>query len=146
MKLYKDPDAGMEEAVVMAEEYIPENYKGTYGVTKAFYKDPKAASIQHAENYVAPENRENLRAGIAYAEQAYDNAAYLKEKKDEYQQAMCVKIVETGFSGYDTQNTGYITKAQCEDMTKKALTLAEKGEYYHQGGFDVAFKQIDKSN
>lgn len=43
---------------------------------------------------------------------------------------MCQKIVDPVFGLYDTENTGFISKSQCEELTKKGLEQADKADLY----------------
>lgn len=74
---------------------------------------------------------------------AYDGAVYLKQKKDELQLQMCEKVVDQIWSQFDTEDTGYISKSQCEDLAKQGLEKAGKAELFQQMAFDKVFEQVD---
>ena len=131
MKIFKNPDSAKSIGLEMAEGYIPESMRGYYDVSKALYKDPKAEGLKQASSYVGAEYMDQLNSGVEMAGQAYEGAVYLKEKKDELQMAMCQKIVDPVFGLYDTDNTGFITKGQCEELAKQGLEKAEKGDLFN---------------
>ena len=60
------------------------------------------------------------------------------------QLAICEKAVDAVWSFYDTENKGYISKSQGEELAKACLEKVGKGDLFNQTAFDLAFDKLDE--
>lgn len=140
MALKNDEDAF--HAISMAEDQIPEQYKGYYNVAKGLYTKPSEALEalevveKSAESYVPQEYKGLFNSGL----KVFDKAQELKEQKDAMQRQMFEKAIEPVWEKYDTKKVGSISKDQCQEMVTGALEQLKMSRYFNQFAFDKIFE------
>ena len=87
MKVYNDPHTVHEVAFDLAENYIPNTFKGFYDASKEIYENPTMEGIQDAamdfaSAYIPLDQMNKFNESIRLAGKAYNGASYLKDKKD----------------------------------------------------------------
>lgn len=85
---------------------------------------------------------EKYRGAYEQVGDAVEKAKMLKKEKDEYQQKMCEKIVETIWKQFDQDTSGSIKKSKCEELVIESLAKVGKANLFIQAKFDMCFYEL----